>query len=158
MVYPADIEQAYNLWGANCGPCSLAAILNLPVNDVRKLMDGFERRGYSNITHIKNALDRAGVKYRSIGPRMPTHGLVFIQWGGHESKPAHVQYHHTHWIAYSRGTVFEVNAPYLTTFASWEEIMPEAVKEEGHGNGAYTIRAGIEILGEAVLPKRFERA
>jgi len=48
--------------------------------------------------------------------------------------------------------VFEVNAPHLTTFQSWREIIPAAIKEEGQGNGAYSIRAGIEVLS---LKERF---
>lgn len=145
MIYPSDIEEANELWGANCGPCSLAAILNLPVNKVRKLLDGFEARHYANPTHLKAALDRAGVKYKAIGPSLPRYGLAFIQWGGHQAKPVKVQYRFTHWIAISGDIVFEANAPHLTTFESWKEIMPEAIKEEGHGDGTFTVRAGIEI-------------
>lgn len=149
MIYPADIEEANEIWKANCGPASVAAILNRPVNDVRELFNGFEKRGYTNVTHIKQALDRAGVKHRSIGPKLPGHGLAFIQWGGHEKKPVIVQYRFTHWIAVDGLAVFEVNAPHLTTFESWEEIMPEAIKEEGHGNGTFTVRAGIEVITDA---------
>lgn len=146
MIYPADIEEAHELWGANCGPCSVAAILNLPVNDVRELFEGFEGRRYANITHIKQALERAGVsRFFSVGAQLPKHGLAFIQWGGHEDKPAKVQYRFTHWIAVDGEAVFEVNAPHLTTFESWRENMPEAVKEEGHGNGSFTVRCGIEV-------------
>lgn len=146
MIYPTDIEEANELWNANCGPCSVAAILNLPVNDVRELFEGFESRGYANITHIKDALNRAGVKYYNAGATLPKHGLAFVQWGGHEAKPARVQYRFTHWIAVDGDAIFEVNAPHLTTLESWKEIMPEAVKDEGHGNGTFTVRAGIEVI------------
>ncbi len=98
MLYPSDIEEAHELWGANCGPCSLAAVLDLSVSDVRGLL-------------------------------------------------INVQYRFTHWIGIAGDVVFEVNAPHLTTFESWKEIMPEAIKEEGHGNGKFTVRAGIEIFG-----------
>jgi hypothetical protein len=152
MTYPPDIQQSYEVWGANCGPCSLAAVLNLSVNDVRGLFDGFESRGYTNPTHLKAALDRARVKYRAVGPNLPRYGLAFIQWGGHETKPIKAQYRFTHWIGIAGEVVFEVNAPHLTTFQSWRKIMPAAIKEEGQGNGAYSIRAGIEVLS---LKERF---
>ncbi len=154
MIYPSDIEEAHELWGANCGPCSLAAVLDLSVNDVRGLLDGFELRRYTNPTQLKAALDRAGVKYRPIGPNLPHYGLVFVQWGGHESKPINVQYRFTHWIGIAGDVVFEVNAPHLTTFESWKDIMPRAIKEEGHGNGTFTVRAGIEIFGGALKRRR----
>lgn len=146
MIYPPDIEESHELWGANCGPCSVASILDLPVSQVRELFIGFEKRGYANITHIKRALLNARVNCRSIGAKLPQHGLAFIQWGGHEKKPPVVQYQFTHWIAVDGENVFEVNAPHLTTFESWKEIMPQAVKDEGRSDGTFTIRAGIEVF------------
>lgn len=148
MIHPPDIEEANQLWHANCGPCSVAAILNLPVNGVRELFDGFEHRGYANITHIKDALDRAGVNYYNAGAGLPKHGLAFIQWGGHEGKPQKVQYRYTHWIAIKGDIVFDVNAPHLTTLESWKDVMPQAIQEEGFGNGTFSVRAGIEIIEE----------
>jgi hypothetical protein len=145
MIYPSDIEEAHERWGANCGPCSLAAVLNLPVNKVRDLLDGFESRRYANPTHLKAALDRAGIRYKAIGPKLPRHGLAFIQWGGHESKPIKVQYRFTHWIGIDGDRIFEVNAPNLTTFESWKEIMPGAIKNQGRGDGTFIVRAGIEL-------------
>jgi len=69
MTYPPDIQKAHELWGANCGQCSLAAVLDLSVNDVRELLDGFESRGYTNPTHLKAALDTAWPSFNGVGTR-----------------------------------------------------------------------------------------
>lgn len=154
MIYPTDIETAASEWGANCGPCSLAALLDVPVAKVKAVLNGFDKRKYMNPTHMKEALTRAGIEHRSLGRQMPTHGLAFIQWGGHEKKPHFVQYQFTHWIAVEPPpsnvidvwpTVFEVNAPYLVEFREWERQMPDIAQRGGIGDGTYFVRTGIEV-------------
>ncbi|HEY6231463.1 MAG TPA: hypothetical protein VIW64_09365 [Pyrinomonadaceae bacterium] len=154
MLYPNDIEAAADSWSANCGPCALAALLEVPVNQVRDVLDGFDQRKYMNITHMKNALDRCGIERHSLGKQLPQHGLAFIQWGGHEAKPHFVQYQFTHWIAVypersnvvdSWPYVFEVNAPRLVRFDEWQRQMSRISKGAGWGDGTYFVRAGIEV-------------
>lgn len=145
MNYPPDIDAAYDAWGANCGPCSLAALLERPVEDMRHLMAGIEARGYVNPMHMKAALDQAGMCYRSLGPKRPNHGLIFLQWGGHAHKPIPVQYRFTHWVALDGELVFEVNAPALVSWAEWVRVMPILIKEHGKGDGTFYIRSGLEI-------------
>lgn len=151
MKFPTDIDEAYEQWGANCGPCSIAAILERSVNDIRPFLGDFESRRYMNITHLKNALDSAGVKYRSIGPNLPNYGLVFVQWGGHEAKPIRVQYRFTHTIGYKKtdfgsGVVFEVNADEIVTWELWQRVMPQLVQEEKKGDGSFIIRGALEVF------------
>lgn len=146
MKYPLDIDKAAGEWNASCGPASLAAILDLSLAETRPLLNGFEKRGYMNITHVQNALKAANVAFRPRLKTRPSYGLVFIQWGGHEKKPAFVQYQFTHWIAVAGETVFEVNAPYLVAWDEWKEQMPEIMKEAGAGDGTFFIRSAIEVL------------
>lgn len=146
MIYPPDIEVAADEWNANCGPCSLAAILNLTLTETRPLLNGFDKRGYMNITHVTDALKAASRSFRARLKTRPQYGLAFIQWGGHEKKPAFVQYRFTHWIAFDGDTVFEVNAPELVPWGLWQTVMPEIMREEGHGDGSFFIRSAIEVV------------
>ena len=145
LSYPPDIDEAYDQWRASCGPCALAALLGMKVQEVRRYLPGVEQRVYCNVTQLKAALDAAGVHYRSIGPRLPKRGLVFVQWSGHDDKPIKVQYRFTHWVAIEAETVFEVNAPELVSWAAWQRVMPKLMQEEGQGDGSYRIRAGLEV-------------
>lgn len=151
LRYPLDVEQAYEEWGANCGPCSIAAILGVSLAQVRPHLGDFEKRRYMNITHLKETLNSARVRYRSIGSGwLPKHGLAFVQWGGHENKPIHVQYRFTHTIAVSltdKGVlaIFECNAPHLIDWNEWQRVMPEWMQEEKQGDGTFTIRGALEI-------------
>lgn len=146
VIYPPDTEEAYELWNANCGPCALAAILERTLADTRPLLGNFEQRGYMNITDVNNALKSAGVPYQGRLKSRPTYGLVFIQWGGHENKPAIVQYKFTHWIAVAGDTVFEANAPELISWSEWSLVMPALAQDEGWGNGTFSIRSAIELI------------
>lgn len=155
MIYPSDCEQAYDVFGANCGPASIAAILNRNVMDIRSYLDGFEQRKYMNPTHVKATLDKMRIGYKVLGTQMPINGLVFIQWGGHENKPITAQYRFTHWIAIEYGTVFEVNAPQIVTWQQWQKVMPGIIKEEGHGNGSFFIRSALEIVRHGKWAKAY---
>lgn len=145
MKYPEDIETAADQWNANCGPCSVAAILDRPVSDTRQLLNGFDKRGYMNITHVQEALKAANIVFKGRLKTRPTYGLVFVQWGGHENKPAFAQYRFTHWIAVAGDIIFEVNAPHLVSWNEWVAVMPKIAQEEGLGDGTFFIRSAIEI-------------
>jgi hypothetical protein len=43
--YPPDIDEAYEAFGANCGPCSLAALLHMPVMEVGPISPGSSSAG-----------------------------------------------------------------------------------------------------------------
>jgi len=145
MKYPRDIEAATTEWDANCGPCALAAILDRSLAETRPLLNGFDKRGYMNITQVTDALRTAGVPFKSRLKNRPNYGLAFIQWGGHDKKPAFVQYKFTHWIAVAGETVFEVNAPHLVTWREWQNVMPAFARQAGWGDGTFFIRSAIEI-------------
>lgn len=61
---PGDAMHASNVWGANCGPGALAAILGLHINAVHGFIPGFDEKKYTNPTMMKQALERLGVKWR----------------------------------------------------------------------------------------------
>jgi hypothetical protein len=147
MHYPPDIDAAYESWGANCGPCALAAILDLPVAAVRDYFLDFQQRGYVNPTHMRQALERANRRYRVMrdGQR-PQAGLLFVQWGGHEHRPIPAQYRHTHWIAIEHDRVFEVNAPELVPWRKWQQVMPRLMQVEKLGNGTFFVRTALALI------------
>jgi hypothetical protein len=86
LSYPTDIERAARRWQANCGPCALAAVLGVPVQRAQALLPDWP--GYTTITCVKAALARV----TAVGARLPSDGLVFLQWGGHDHKPVKAQY------------------------------------------------------------------
>lgn len=120
----ADLCNAHNEWGLNCGPGALAAIARVPLEDVRaalaiagrlivrgKKLPDFETCRYTNPSMMAAALAALGVSFRVIDgrrdPGWPFWGLMRIQWQGpwlRRGAPASAAYAHTHWIGVSRGT------------------------------------------------------
>lgn len=106
----ADSQQAWETWGSNCGPGALAAIADLTLDQVRPLLDGFDRKGYTNPRMMRAALDTlslsSGLGYSwrvapSFSAAFPRYGLARVQWNGPWTKPGvpmAARYRHTHWV------------------------------------------------------------
>lgn len=167
LYKPPDILEAHNAWGANCGPCTLAAIIQRPVMQVRDLFPDFSNRRYVNPTHMKEALRLAGVRFsnRFGADKRPRYGLAFIQWRGPwDERSVAEQYRHTHWIGVAAGVhtptgknlevVYDVNAGHWVSRADWEDVDKGVaawiVKHTKGATGAWFIRTGIEVRPEGV--------
>lgn len=111
----ADLERANDDWGCNCGPGSLAAILDLTLDEVRPLFEpGRPFSGYTNPTLMFSALRVSRRRHHEIGPQpwaaavgrpWPQLGICRVQWGGPwmaPNVPAAARYRATHWIGVCR--------------------------------------------------------
>lgn len=152
LYTPPDAEAAFEAWGCNCGPASLAALLGLKCEGVRDAFPDFAKRHYANPTHVLAALEKLGVRARSIGPHRPVVGLAFIQWGGpwlQPGVPVGAAYQRTHWIAVDGEAVYDVNAQGWVSRETWEdptEGVAAYLMEHVKGcDGTWSIRAGIEV-------------
>jgi|SRR6202050_2200754 len=156
MIYPFtenDSADAYNEWGANCGPNALAFALQIPIASVRGMIPGFEEKRYTSPTMMKAALSNLKKKFDDIDAPddlcmfCQNVALVRIQWCGPwtaEGANPKWAYRQTHWIVCwsvasttgigsvlgSRITqtvdrmVFDCNGG-IRTFESWQkEIIP----------------------------------
>jgi hypothetical protein len=159
LFVPPDVDQANADWGANCGPCALAAYMGVPVADVRDLFCDFETRRYCNPTQMIAAIEKAGMRARTTAPRgmragrvLPDHGMAFLQFSGGwwDEKPIGVQYRKTHWIACHKlaGTmwIYDCNHPeaWLTP-DDWKAILLPIFCERNRCKGAW-VRSAYEIF------------
>lgn len=106
-------NRAHTEWKCNCGPAALAACLGWTLEQVRPHLGDFERRGYVNVTMMRDAIAASGHRHydgmkrvpsdRHGYPGMPDHGLIRIQWGipgiGPGIKLPVWASNYTHWIA-----------------------------------------------------------
>lgn len=171
----ADMELANDTWGANCGPASLAAALEITLDDVRPRLDGFEHRRHMNVPQMKVAAGAFGVRmhqaywrgakpageYDPVNAYWPTHGLVLVQWTGSWCKPgvpAGAAAARRHWMA-SRivaGTawIYDGNGSDWMTLDRWvAEICPlliECVK----GCDGWYVSYAWELILPSPLPRR----
>lgn len=137
VLKEADVDQAVEQWGFNCGPGALCAATGLSPIEVRPHLGDFEALGYMDDGMMAQALRSIGVVYERIfehrgcgepkeqGFEFPSLGLVRIQWDGPWCAPGEIletRLRHSHWIAtrlpqhkwskYPKETieVFDVNA------------------------------------------------
>jgi hypothetical protein len=161
----ADAERAADVWGCNCGPGALAAIMGLTLDEVLAHLSGFEKKGYTNPTMMIDALDRIGVRWRARGlasnvPKLdfPKYGLARIQWEGPWSARGmnpRWGYRHSHWIgaAHSGGEIgiFDINC--INNGSGWvalrewcDVVVPFILREAvPRADGKWHITHAIEV-------------
>lgn len=154
-----DAKRANEAWGANCGPCALAAVLGCNLNP--KLIPGFEAKRYTNPSMMANALDAARVKWRynrkpSGGDlKFPDYGLARVQWEGPwmlPGVPTGARYQYTHWVAScGEAWIFDINAIDEGGWISYQdwvnELVPLLIREcSQRGSGGWHLTHSIEVL------------
>lgn len=135
-------QHAGDEWGFNCGPGSIAAILDLTPAEVRPHLGDFEKKRYTNPTLMFEILNRIGAKWKKREKVWPRYGLVRVQWEGPWTAPGApmmARYRHTHWVGAQRFGraadiwVFDINAAYFggwIPFAEWSnQLVPWLLNE-----------------------------
>lgn len=150
--YPPDCEEAYEAWGCNCGPASVAALLGKTCAEVRPLFPDFAAKRYANPTQVKQALTAAGCRYHVTKEWPRVHGMVFVQWGGpwlEPGVPIGAAYARTHWIAVDGAAVFDVNHTEWIAKGHW--TMPERglaawiMQHVPKCDGTWSVRTALEV-------------
>lgn len=159
MTYPfteQEARKAADEWGCNCGPTSLAFILQVPLERVRHAIPGFEEKRYTSPTRMKAALANLGrtvTAYSHAGEGHPVVGTMFgrapsltrVQWTGPWTAPGanpKWAYRQTHWIvSYAvegqAPMVFDCNGG-IRGFKSWEsEIVPLLTADTPRADGGW---------------------
>lgn len=164
-----EAEQAHEMWGCNCGPGAIAAVLGLSLAELRPRLGDFETRRYMNPTLMWETLDRLGASWRSrknpragrndkLCPGWPVYGLARIQWEGPWTQPgvpAAAAYRHTHWVgANTRNPanvgIFDINcmnAGGWVPVKEWTEMLVPWLLENTvpRANGKWHLTHVVEI-------------
>ena len=107
-----ESAAAYQKWGANCGPHTVAAIRNLSLHEVRKYFEPFP--GSTNPTLMQKVLGALGIEFKlstDLRTKELRDGIAYVQWEGSWLKPdapSVARYRHTHWIAVRNGWVYDM--------------------------------------------------
>jgi hypothetical protein len=155
-----DAQRAFDVWGSNCGPGAIAAIMGMTLDELRPYLGDFERKHYTNPTLMRETLERLGRPYRYLKHPLtwPQYGLARIQWHGpwmRPEVPMRARYRHTHWVGawstVTRGiSIFDINAINSGGWVSlenWtEKIVPWLLSEAvPRADGQWSITHAIEI-------------
>jgi len=160
---PDEFEQAFDEWGANCGPGSIAALCGLSLASLRPHLGDFESKRYTNPTLMWQVLRSIGVPFTYHGGHLgqggwPRYGLARIQWEGPWTRPGVPPraYRHTHWIGVNARNpenvgIFDVNALGNGTgwaaLSEWKTVVVPFILDEcvPRASGGWYITHSVEF-------------
>lgn len=148
LFTPPDVEDAHRLWGANCGPAALAAMIGLPLAEVRHCFPDFP--GYTNFTLMQAALSLAHrIDYWVGMQRWPGpghYGVLQVQIEGPWTDigvPPAAALPHTHWVAVEGdGLIYDINAGWLTR-EQWDAAIVPALLSSHRRSTGLSPRRGL---------------
>lgn len=160
-----DAQRAAYLWGANCGPGAIAAVLDTTLESIRPFLGEFERKHYTNPSLMYEILGNLRTRWRKVDyPHSPANGLVRVQWEGPWTDPGQpwgARQRHTHWIA-TRDTdagvwIFDINCicvgGWVSSFEWNAQVAPWLIRQcEPGAYGTWHETHKIEVLGWEGLP------
>jgi hypothetical protein len=139
LYAPKDIGKAHQLFGATCGPCSLAAAVRRDVCELREAFPTFPEKQFTNLPMMVQAIRSLGLQGRRT-MEWPKHGLVLV------SGPE--RYHSRHWLAVHHDFVYEVSLETWLPLLVWErDFLPELAIAHDCRPEEWWLEAGIEIGG-----------
>lgn len=157
LYSPPDVAEQNKIWGANCGPSALAAILGRTVASLRETIATVQCgafKGYMHAGHLCDVLRACGreVRRRDFRDgkqiRWPRErGLVVVQIDGPWCEPgvnpkARFRYTHTVAVEQALGSirmVYDGNARMWLQEIAWEyEIMRLLIRDQPRATGWYT--------------------
>jgi hypothetical protein len=160
LFKPPDVDTAWEAWGANCGPATLAAIAGYSLKQLRPGLGDFERRRYMNPTHMLDACRCIRLPVARHGKQWPSANeiaAVFIQWGGPWLKPGvpiGAAYRNTHWIALAGEAAYDVNVGHWVHRVDWTDpvggVAAEIMRRVPRCDGTWTVRTAIGFDWDAV--------
>lgn len=158
-----ELSEAYGVWGCNCGPAALAAVLDLSLTECFCFLGRFDKRRYMNTQHMQEAIEQAGRRWRNVklSPDTPTLGLTRVQWHGSwllPGVPLGAAAKRTHWIGLrhheGQRLIYDVNASFgfpktWETADEWENgTAPQSAEWIRGCDGTWSITNTLEILAE----------
>lgn len=154
MRAPSDVEVANRVFGANCGPAALAAVLSLQVCDIMQYFTHFETRRFTTIRDMSQALSACCIEF-TLGTDVPDFGLLLLQVDGPWTIYRGAQRwsrKHSHWIAVCSQHVYDINVGDWMPLLDWQQfIMPELVDATRYATG-WSVAHSVRVLEQSFSP------
>lgn len=151
---PTDVITAYQLFGANCGPASFAALLSLQTCDVIQFFEHFEWRKFTTFRDMTHALGECGIDFIT-GSTLPDFGLALIQIEGpwtHMTGAARWSDRYTHWIGLCGNHIYDINTGEWTPLVTWtERIVTSLIAETRHATG-WSVKRSLQVPEQPFCP------
>jgi len=146
---PWDIEVARINFGANCGPASFATATRREVCRIMQYFAHFDHSPWTTLTQMRRAFLAAGQAIEVYRCRMPTRGVVLVQWlGPWTQKDLFSRWSlvHTHWIAVEDEWIFDCTAGEWQTRFEWQRRTASAFLSDIPHACGWAVKYGIEVI------------
>jgi hypothetical protein len=148
LYVPWDVEVAEINFGANCGPCSFAAITGKEVCRVMALFPHFENAQWTNLTQMMRAFSDSGHETRMRRCEFPDRGVALIQWLGPWTEKrffSRWSLIHTHWVAVEGGWIYDYSVGAWQTVSAWQATVADEFISEIPGARGWAVKYGISV-------------
>lgn len=154
---PDDLAPCVQLYRANCGPVSFAAVTGLLVTDIIRFFPQFPADPHTNIPQMKSALSRCGISAEDLTEVWPEDGLCLIQINGPWSERtwSHASCSHRHWVGVRNGYIYDVNEHDWREYTNWINSMNERVAAHPHATRWRLLKALRLASQPACFPEFF---
>jgi hypothetical protein len=148
---PEDVDPLYKSHKANCGPATVAALLETNIMDVIGYFPHFPQKPWTNINQMQKAFLRAGIFGGNPESRTcPERGAVLIQfcgpWGNSATQSSRAL-KNTHWIAVDCDFVYDINWNGWLPFQVWETMIYRKFKLVNPAIISWEIRSSLNYAG-----------
>ncbi len=144
---PTDVHLAHRIFGANCGPATLAAVLSVQVCDVIALFDQFPDRPYTSRRKMEEILQVCRLGF-SVQDDFPTFGLALVQFDGPwTGVPGAERWagRFTHWIGVAGDAVYDVNCDGWVSRWEWETETVKGLIAGYRRATGWSVRKALEV-------------
>lgn len=156
LYSPPDIQEAYERFGANCGPASFAAVRRSPVSEVMPFFPGFPEKDWTTVGAMRRALAAANLPFKDIKNELPLLGLALLQLEINE-KPLHPLFSlsHTHWVGVAGGCFFDVNWGGWLPIPVWEQVVFPKFRFGAKPATGWHLRNAITVWADHLVRSAF---
>ncbi len=148
---PEDLDPLYRSHKANCGPATVAALLERNITDVIEYFPHFPRRPWTNINQMQKAFKNAGILVeKPISRTCPDRGAVLVQfcgpWGDSTTQSSRAL-KNTHWIAIDCDFVYDINWNGWLPLQVWEAMIYSQFKLMNPKISGWEVRSSLNYSG-----------
>jgi hypothetical protein len=153
---PSDLDEAYALFNATCGPASFSAIYRSSVKRVMRFFPHFPSRDWTTIGDMRKALTAAGLSHEDADNNLPKYGLALLQLRVND-RPLHPLYSlaQTHWVAVCENCFYDANWGGWLPIQFWEELVLAELQFGSRPVSRWDVRNAIEVLDQEFVDAAF---
>lgn len=149
---PSDAERAQQVFAANCGPASFAAVCRSLVTEVMPFFPHFPQRDWTTVGDMKRALGRAGLAFVECASELPEYGVALLQLRVND-RPLHPLFSlaQTHWVGVCGNCFYDINWRGWLPIPLWAELVLPEFYFGARSVSSWSVRNAFALQNQALV-------